>query len=206
MRSPACAPDGSERVPDLPITGDRDEAMNLLRPHHEAAVAGFRRTHRTTGGGPNKCMEPPWPSCPEARKSSRPMACRWSPEWTDLSPAEPGVVLAIYVADCGAIWLADRKTGAIGLLHSGKKGTEAIFSKTRSTIMAREFRHPAGGCHRRARSLHPAARLRSGFRRGNRRPGRPRRSRKFHRLRTEYRFRSRRAFTATGRNWAKPAA
>ncbi len=41
----------------------------------------------------------------------------------------PGVVLAIYVADCGAIWLADRVTGAVGLLHSGRKGTEANIFK-----------------------------------------------------------------------------
>jgi copper oxidase (laccase) domain-containing protein len=30
-----------ERIPDLPITGDRDEAMNLLRPYHAAAVDDF---------------------------------------------------------------------------------------------------------------------------------------------------------------------
>ena len=29
------------RVPNLQITGDRDEAMAQLRPHHQAAVADF---------------------------------------------------------------------------------------------------------------------------------------------------------------------
>ncbi len=48
-------------------------------------------------------------------------------------------VLAIYVADCGAIWLADRKTGAIGLLHSGKKGTESNILRTALEKMARQF-------------------------------------------------------------------
>ncbi|MFC4991077.1 polyphenol oxidase family protein [Rubritalea tangerina] len=37
----------------------------------------------------------------------------------------PGVMLGIYVADCGAVYLFDRKQQAIGLVHSGKKGTEA---------------------------------------------------------------------------------
>lgn len=37
---------------------------------------------------------------------------------------DPGVCLGIHVADCGAIYLVDRKTKAIGLLHSGKKGSE----------------------------------------------------------------------------------
>ena len=41
-----------------------------------------------------------------------------------LVTRQPGTVLGIYVADCGAIWLADRKSGAVGLVHSGRKGTE----------------------------------------------------------------------------------
>lgn len=35
-----------------------------------------------------------------------------------------GLCLAIYVADCAAVYLADRKGRAIGLVHSGRKGTE----------------------------------------------------------------------------------
>lgn len=35
-----------------------------------------------------------------------------------------GQLLAIYVADCAAIYLVDPVTRSIGLLHSGKKGTE----------------------------------------------------------------------------------
>jgi copper oxidase (laccase) domain-containing protein len=35
-----------------------------------------------------------------------------------------GVAVGIYVADCCAIYIIDSKTPAIGLLHSGRKGTE----------------------------------------------------------------------------------
>jgi len=35
-----------------------------------------------------------------------------------------GVALGIYVADCCAIYIVDPKTPAIGLVHSGRKGTE----------------------------------------------------------------------------------
>jgi len=35
-----------------------------------------------------------------------------------------GVALGIYVADCCAVYLVDSKTPAIGLVHSGRKGTE----------------------------------------------------------------------------------
>jgi len=36
----------------------------------------------------------------------------------------PGVLLGIYVADCGAIYIVDPEEKGIALLHSGKKGTE----------------------------------------------------------------------------------
>lgn len=35
-----------------------------------------------------------------------------------------GVCLGIYVADCCAVYLVDQRRGTIGLVHSGKKGTE----------------------------------------------------------------------------------
>jgi copper oxidase (laccase) domain-containing protein len=35
-----------------------------------------------------------------------------------------GIVLGVYVADCCAVYIVDSKTLAIGLVHSGRKGTE----------------------------------------------------------------------------------
>ena len=37
---------------------------------------------------------------------------------------QPGVALGIYVADCCAVYIVDPKTPALGLAHSGRKGTE----------------------------------------------------------------------------------
>jgi len=56
-----------------------------------------------------------------------------------LITADPGVLLGIYVADCGAIYLADKETGAIGLLHSGKKGTELGILGKGLEMMKGEF-------------------------------------------------------------------
>ena len=43
---------------------------------------------------------------------------------------QPGVLLGIYVADCGAVYLVDPVRRCLGLVHSGKKGTElAIVEK-----------------------------------------------------------------------------
>ena len=35
-----------------------------------------------------------------------------------------GIALGVYVADCCAVYIVDPKTPAIGLVHSGRKGTE----------------------------------------------------------------------------------
>ena len=37
---------------------------------------------------------------------------------------QSGIALGIYVADCCAVYVVDPKTPAIGLVHSGRKGTE----------------------------------------------------------------------------------
>ena len=49
-----------------------------------------------------------------------------------------GVCLGIYVADCCAVYLVDVKRSAIGLVHSGRKGTELdIVGNTIETMRAR---------------------------------------------------------------------
>jgi copper oxidase (laccase) domain-containing protein len=47
-----------------------------------------------------------------------------------------GVALGIYVADCCAVYIVDPKTPAIGLVHSGRKGTElgAVTNAIRQMI------------------------------------------------------------------------
>jgi len=37
---------------------------------------------------------------------------------------QQGIALGVYVADCCAVYIVDAKTPAIGLVHSGRKGTE----------------------------------------------------------------------------------
>jgi copper oxidase (laccase) domain-containing protein len=127
-----------ERIKDVPIRGGRDEAMCALRPHHEArvadfapAAAGWWRAEQVHGA--ELAVVPGAPSAPAA--DGLPVV----PGVDGLLTSAAGVVLAIYVADCGAIWLADRKSGAIGLLHSGKKGTEGNIFQRGLERMAMEF-------------------------------------------------------------------
>ncbi len=52
---------------------------------------------------------------------------------------QPGVCLGIYVADCCAVYLADPVRNAIGLVHSGKKGTELGVVSNAIRSMAQHF-------------------------------------------------------------------
>ncbi|MCW1921793.1 polyphenol oxidase family protein [Luteolibacter arcticus] len=106
------------------MTTDRDETLGNLRPLHEEMIrrefgrAQWWRAEQVHGNG---VAVVPVDSVPTR------MAGDGLPVVTGvdgLVTVAPGEILGIYVADCGAIWMADRKTGAVGLLHSGKKGTE----------------------------------------------------------------------------------
>lgn len=127
-----------ERVPDLPITEDRDEAMNRLRPIHEAAVMNFvgstDRWWRAEQVHGNEVA-----IVPGSPQIFAPDGLPVVPGVDGLITNVSGILLSVYVADCGAIWLADRKTGAVGLLHSGKKGTEANILQNALDRMEQHF-------------------------------------------------------------------
>ena len=126
------------RVPGVPISGGRDEAMRTLRPHHEAALAAF-------GGSPEhwwraEQVHGTAVACvPDAAQIPAPDGLPVVPGVDGLVTDQPGLVLAIYVADCAAIWLADRTTGAIGLLHSGKNGSAGGILTKALALMAQAF-------------------------------------------------------------------
>lgn len=51
----------------------------------------------------------------------------------------PGLVIGIYVADCCAVYLADARTGAFGVVHSGKKGSELGIVRNAIEAMQNRF-------------------------------------------------------------------
>lgn len=106
----------TRRVPSLDVAVGREEALRRMGPSHRAAVAHaglggcvFATAAQVHGNG-------------VARVDS---ATAFPAAGADgLMTTEPGVCLGIYVADCAAVFLADRLGRAIALVHSGKKGTE----------------------------------------------------------------------------------
>jgi copper oxidase (laccase) domain-containing protein len=50
-----------------------------------------------------------------------------------------GIVLGVYVADCCAVYIVDSKAPAVGLVHSGRKGTELGVVLNAITQMSDQF-------------------------------------------------------------------
>lgn len=127
-----------ERIPAITIQGERDAAMQQLRPSHEKAIADFVGSGASWWRaeqihGCEVAMVPTNDEVPAA--DGLPVV----PEVDGLITTESKQLLSIYVADCGAIWLADRKSNAIGLLHSGKKGTDSNILGEAVDLMNKRF-------------------------------------------------------------------
>lgn len=119
------------RVPGLDVHTDREDALARLAGYHDAArrelgfpVDPFATALQVHGNRVTVLREP---STQVALDSD------------GLLTALPGLTLGVYVADCCAIYLADPVRKAIGLLHSGRKGTELGIARRAVEAMTREF-------------------------------------------------------------------
>lgn len=61
------------------------------------------------------------------------------PDVDGIVAGRAGLVVGIYVADCGAIYLADPVSGAFGVLHSGKKGSELGIAAEGIRLLGQHF-------------------------------------------------------------------
>jgi copper oxidase (laccase) domain-containing protein len=119
------------RVPGLDVRVDREEALARLAEHHAVArlELGFPReplgTAKQVHGNRVAVL--------------REAVTQEAAETDGLVTNVPGLCLGVYVADCCAIYLADPVKRAIGLLHSGKKGTELGIAERAIETMAREY-------------------------------------------------------------------
>lgn len=104
------------RHPSIPVDAERAEVVERLwNWHHEQALEmGFA----------------PGSLCTAEQVHGKGVAVIHEAPHAPISQVDgiitntPGLLIGIYVADCGAIYLSDPVTGALGVLHSGKKGSE----------------------------------------------------------------------------------
>jgi hypothetical protein len=119
------------RVAGVPVSRDKWATLGGLEAVHREEVArlgfGWEDLWRAEQvHGAELAVVPGWEPGEDWKRHETPLsmlADRTVPGVDGLLTATPGVVLGIYVADCAAVYLADRRTGAAALLHSGKKGT-----------------------------------------------------------------------------------
>jgi copper oxidase (laccase) domain-containing protein len=117
------------RVPGIDVRADRAVALRSLDGFHETARRRFgtrqvRYAEQVHGN-----------SVAVVAADSAPISARVDA----LITRDPEVLLGIYVADCCAVYLADSRRKALGLVHSGKKGTESNIVGAAVQKMAAEF-------------------------------------------------------------------
>jgi hypothetical protein len=110
----------TQRIPGIDVSHDKAEVLKRLEAaHHEI--------HNVVGVGN-------WPLFTAKQIHGNKIAVvdscshdpvgREFPGCDGLITNQPSIALGVYVADCCAVYIVDEKTRAIGLVHSGRKGTE----------------------------------------------------------------------------------
>ena len=110
-----------QRIPGIDVSHDKAEVLERLDAAH-------REIRKETGFGN-------WPLFTAEQIHGNEIALidkvgsalradREFPACDGIITNQRGVALGIYVADCCAVYIVDPRTPAIGLVHSGRKGTE----------------------------------------------------------------------------------
>jgi copper oxidase (laccase) domain-containing protein len=117
------------RVAGLDVRANREMALQRLEEYHQLARQSFGTRHF--------CLaeQVHGNSVAAVTADSAPK----SPRVDALITRDPQVLLGIYVADCCAVFLVDSRRSAIGLVHSGKKGTESNIVGAVIQKMAMEY-------------------------------------------------------------------
>jgi len=115
---PNCCHVFTQRIPGIDVSHNKAEALARLEKAHQ----GIRNA---TGFGD-------WPLLTAEQIHRNKIALVDAPVESDkefsgcdgIITNQRGVALGVHVADCCAVYIVDPKTPAIGLVHSGRKGTE----------------------------------------------------------------------------------
>ena len=130
---PNCRHIFTQRIVGVDVSYDKAEALSRLDAAH-------REIRRAIGIGD-------WPLLTAEQVHGNKIATADTPVGSDKHFAgcdgiitnSTELVLGIHVADCCAVYLIDPKTPAIGLVHSGRKGTELGVVINAITQMVERF-------------------------------------------------------------------
>jgi purine-nucleoside/S-methyl-5'-thioadenosine phosphorylase / adenosine deaminase len=128
----------TQRIPGIDVSDHKAEVLKRLDAAH-------REIQRVIGMGD-------WPLLTAEQVHGNKVAIADAPLKTDKEFAgcdgiitnQRGVALGVHVADCCAVYIVDSKTPAVGLVHSGKKGTElAVAAKAIEQMIEKFASDPA---------------------------------------------------------------
>jgi purine-nucleoside/S-methyl-5'-thioadenosine phosphorylase / adenosine deaminase len=121
----------SQRIPGIDVSHDKAEVLKRLDAAHReirnAIGVGdwpFSTAQQIHG---NKIVVVEVGSAlrvDRGRRGTASLPAKEFPGCDGLITNQRGIALGVYVADCCAVYIVDPKTPAIGLVHSGRKGTE----------------------------------------------------------------------------------
>jgi len=122
-----------KRIQGIDVSHNKSEALSRLEAAH-------REIRRAIGMGD-------WPLLTTEQIHGNKVAIVDIPVESDKHFAgcdgvitnQTGLALGIHVADCCAVYIVDPKIPAIGLVHSGRRGTELGVVTTAITQMAQRF-------------------------------------------------------------------
>jgi polyphenol oxidase len=123
----------TQRIPGIDVSHDKAEVLKRLGAAH-------REIRNAIGIGD-------WPLLTAQQIHGNKVAIIDTPLESDKHFAgcdgfitnQPRVAVGVYVADCCAVYIVDPKTPAIGLVHSGRKGTELGVVPSAITQMIERF-------------------------------------------------------------------
>lgn len=121
------------RIPGLDVTTEREEALRRLDAVHRnlRADLGFSASPFATAEQVHGN---------EIAVLDQPLTGNFCVAGADgLVTDQPGISLGIYVADCAAVYLVDPVRRCLGLVHSGKKGTELAIVRRAIETMCDRF-------------------------------------------------------------------
>src|SRR5262245_21652063 len=122
----------AQRIPGIDVSAEKAEVLKRLDAAHQEIrnATGFKAwplfTAQQVHGKKIAVIDEVESagSADRGRRSAASLPGREFPACDGIITNQHGVALGIYVADCCAVYIVDAKTPAIGLVHSGRKGTE----------------------------------------------------------------------------------
>jgi len=122
----------THRIPGVDVLHDKAEVLKRLDAAHREIRSAIGVgawplvTAQQIHGNKIAVVDEVGPAlrADRGRRGAAFLPSREFPGYDGMITNQRGIMLGIYVADCCAVYIVDPKTPAIGLVHSGRKGTQ----------------------------------------------------------------------------------